>query len=337
MKTLIFGAGPLGSLYACLLHRSGKDVTLLARNKHYDYLKENGVVLFNEFTKEKIVERVKIIDSIEPEDDYDLVIVLMRKNYVIETLPILSANRNITSFLFMNNNAQGFDDYLKFFPKEKVLFGFPGGGGSRQKHMVHYVDTEKPNGKRLPITIGEIDGKTRERTKKIRNMFESSEVPVRLVDDIDSWLRYHVAFVHPIAGALLKSEDNYQLAKDKETIRTYIRAVKEGGRVLKALGFKKSFNPKFRLFSWFPETILIRILSRLFNSHFAEVAMMMHVNAAKDEMIELGNEFKALARQTRLPTPNIDELFSYISQTKSVQNEKSIGSRSHRIPGSLPG
>jgi len=39
MKTLIFGAGPLGSLYAHLLHKAGNDVTILARNEHYKFLK----------------------------------------------------------------------------------------------------------------------------------------------------------------------------------------------------------------------------------------------------------------------------------------------------------
>jgi len=53
MKTLIFGAGPLGTLYAYLLHKAGKDVTILARNKRLDYIRENGVVLKNEFTGKK--------------------------------------------------------------------------------------------------------------------------------------------------------------------------------------------------------------------------------------------------------------------------------------------
>ena len=50
MKTLIFGAGPIGSVYAYLLHKASKDVTILARNKQFDFIKENGVVLVNEFT-----------------------------------------------------------------------------------------------------------------------------------------------------------------------------------------------------------------------------------------------------------------------------------------------
>jgi 2-dehydropantoate 2-reductase len=313
MKTLIFGAGPLGSLYACLLHQAGKDVTILARNEHYKFLKENGIVLLNEFTQEKIIEKVKVVETLKEKDSYDLVIVLMRKNSIKDILPILSKNKNIANILFMGNNALGFDEYLKVLPKDKVLFGFPGGGGSRINHAVHFIDSEKPGGKRMAITLGEIDGEIKERTNQIKYLFESSAVPVNIVDDIDSWLKYHAAFVNPIAGALLKAGDNYKLAQDKDTIRTYIRAVNEGCKVLKVLGYKKSYNIKLKFFRWFPEVLLINILRQVFNSKFAEVAMMMHANAAKDEMKELGNEFKNLKNQTAIKTPNLDELISYIS------------------------
>ena len=312
MKTLIVGAGPLGSLYAYLFHKSGKNVTILARNEHYEFLKKNGIVLYNEFTQEKIIGKIDVVNNLSEEDIYDLVIVIMRKNSVKKVLPLLSKSQHIKNFLFMGNNTMGFGEYVKYLPQEKVLFGFPGGGGSRINHIVHYIDSRKPGGRRLPVVIGEMDGKIRQRTKNIRDLFESSGVPVRLVDDMDSWLKYHVAFVLPIGGALLKSGDNYKLARDHETIRMYIRAVKEAGRVLKALGYKKSYNVKLNSFYWLPEGWLIKILKKLFNSKFAEVAMMMHVNAARDEMIELGNELGKLKGQTTVPTPNLDELIPAI-------------------------
>ncbi len=312
MKTLIYGAGPLGSLYATLLHQTGNDVTILARNEHYDFIKEHGVVLINEFTNKKIIEKIPVVETIGQNDVYDLAIVIMRKNSITKLLNSLSLHKSISTFLFMGNNALGFDEYLKYLPKEKVLFGFPGGGGSRIGHVVHYVDSEKPNGKRMPMVLGEIDGKAGLRTKQIRNLFVGAGVPVKMIDDMDGWLKYHVAFVNPIAGALLKCGDNYALAKDKETIRTYLRAVKEGGRVLKALGYKKSYNFKLDLFYWMPEGILINILKKVFDSKFAEVAMMMHANAAKDEMLELAKEFKTLTEQTKIQTPNLDELIGYI-------------------------
>ena len=127
MKTLIIGAGPLGSLYTYLFHKSGKDVTLLARGEHYDFIEKNGLVLVNEFTGEETVAKVNVIDRLHAEDEYDLVIVLMRKNSVLKLLPELGKHKYLNHILFMGNNASGFQEYLKYLPKEKVLFGFPGG------------------------------------------------------------------------------------------------------------------------------------------------------------------------------------------------------------------
>ncbi|MEQ9298338.1 MAG: 2-dehydropantoate 2-reductase N-terminal domain-containing protein [Cyclobacteriaceae bacterium] len=319
MKTLIIGAGPLGGLYAYLLHRAGKDVTLLARGAHYDFLKKNGLILVNAFTEKRVVEKVNVIDRLHEEDAYDLVIVLMRKNSVLKLLPALSRYKGLHHFLFMGNNTARFDEYTRHLPAEKILFGFPGGGGSRLDHEVHYVDSEKPKGARMPVTIGEMDGMIRERTLEIKSLFESSGVPVNIVDDIDSWLKYHVAFVLPVAGALLRSGDNYQLAKDSATIREYIMAVKEAGKVLKVLGYRKSYNPKFRLFYLFPAWLLGKILRKVFDSKFAEVAMMMHVNAAGDEMAELTREFHALKKESGVATPHFDKLMSQIGNRK-VEN-----------------
>ena len=312
MKTLIIGAGPLGSLYASLLHEAGNDVTVLARNEHYNFLKENGIVLINEFTQEKIIEKINVVNSLNEDDYYDLVIVLMRKNSVKNLLPILSKNKKIPNFLFMGNNASSIDEYLNYLPKEKILFGFPGGGGTLKNHIAHYIDSEKPNGKRLPITLGEIDGTIKKRTKQIQELFESSDVPVNIVENIDGWLKYHAAYVVPLAGALLKCGDNYKLADDKNTIRKYIRSVKEAVRVVSELGYKNQLPMKIKSFNWNPEWITIKILKLVFKSKFAEIAMMMHVSAAKDEMLELGNELQTLKNQTSVKTPNLVELIKCI-------------------------
>ena len=51
MRILIYGAGPLGSLYAHLLHQAGKDVTILARDERYSYIKERGIITTKIFQK----------------------------------------------------------------------------------------------------------------------------------------------------------------------------------------------------------------------------------------------------------------------------------------------
>ena len=312
MRVLFLGAGPLGSLYAHLLHKKGGDVSVLARGERYDWLNEHGLVLLNELTGQKDSSHVNVVNELKQDDEYDLVIVLIRKNELPPVFDILAACPGVKNILFMGNNALGFDEYVKHLPVGKVLFGFPGAGGGIREQVVHYADREKPKGKRRPVTIGEIDGRNKERTLAIKSLLESAGVPVDLTPDIDGWLKYHVALVSPLVGALYKHDcDNYQAAKDKETLRALVRAAKEGGRVLRALGFRK--RPfEFNLIYWLPEFMSMMGVKGLLQSKFAEVAFAMHAKAARDEMEDLAREFQELTAKTSVATPNIDTLRSFI-------------------------
>ena len=312
MRVLFFGAGPLGSLYAHLMQKQGGDVTVLARGARYDWLKVNGLVLLNELTEQRDSSRVNMVSELKPDDEYDLVIVLIRKNKLPPVFETLAASPGVKNILFMGNNALGFGEYVKHLPKEKLIFGFPGAGGGIREQVVHYADREKANGKRRAVTIGEADGRNRERTLAIKSLFESANVPVDLTSDIDGWLKYHVALVSPFVGALYKHDcDNYRAAKDKETLHTLVRAAKEGDCVLRTLGFRK--RPfEFKLMHWLPEFMSVMSLKGLLESKFAEVAFAMHAKAARDEMEDLAHEFQELTERTSLDTPNIDTLRKFI-------------------------
>jgi hypothetical protein len=67
-----------------------------------------------------------------------------------------------------------------------------------------------------------------------------------------------------------------------------------------------------KLFYFFPEFVLVKVLKGVFNSRFAEVAMMMHVNAARDEMMQLRAEFQTLKKQSQINTPNLDKIETYM-------------------------
>ena len=314
MKILIFGAGPLGSVYAHLLLKCGGDVSILARGKRYDWLSENGLVLRNDITGLRESSRPQVVKELRQDDEYDLAIVLIRKNKLPPVFQVLAGCPGLRNILFMGNNCSGFDEYLKHLPTEKVLFGFPGAGGGICEQVVHYADREKPNGKPRAVTIGEIDGSNKARTTAIKDLFESAGVSVVLTRDIDGWLKYHVALVSPLAGALYKHEcDNYQAAKDKETLVALVRAAKEGGHVLYALGFRKRQPFAFNLFYWLPEFMSRMAVKGLLESKFAEVAFAMHANTARDEMKDLALEFRALTAKTSVATPYLNSLSSFIT------------------------
>ena len=314
MRTLFFGAGPLGSTYAHLLHQAGKDVTVLARGERHEWLRQNGLVLVNELTGEKEVSAVKVVNELKSDDTYNLVVVLVRRNKLSPVFEILAVAPRVENVLFMGNNALGFDEYLRHLPPEKLLFGFPGAGGGIREQVVHYADREKPKGTRRAVTIGEIDGQIRERTLVVKSLFESADVPVDLTSDIDGWLKYHVALILPLVCALYKHDcDNYKIARDKELLRALVRAAKEGGRVLRALGYRKRQPFEFNLFYWLPEFTSVLAAKQLLESKFAEVAFAMHAISARDEMEDLAREFQELTEKTSVDTPNLDSLWSFIA------------------------
>jgi len=53
-------------------------------------------------------------------------------------------------------------------------------------------------------------------------------------------------------------------------------------------------------------------MRRRLNSKAAEIQMAGHANAARDEMKQIADEFRTLARTTSVPTPAMDRLYIYI-------------------------
>ena len=70
MKTLVFGAGPLGSLLAGRLHKAGVDVSILARGQRLADLREHGVVLEDAHSGDRESYPVPVVE--EPGGDKGL-------------------------------------------------------------------------------------------------------------------------------------------------------------------------------------------------------------------------------------------------------------------------
>ncbi len=54
MKILFYGAGVIGSIYAAKLYEAGIDVILLAREKRYETLKNNGIIINDVLSKGRL-------------------------------------------------------------------------------------------------------------------------------------------------------------------------------------------------------------------------------------------------------------------------------------------
>ena len=310
-KILVYGAGPLGSVFAAQLAWGGNEVSILARGRRLDELREHGIVLVDAETKQRTTTRVNVVDALAPDDAYDLVLVIMRKNHALQVLPVLAANRRTPNVLFLCNNAAGPDAFVDALGADRVLIGFPGSAGYREGHVVHCL-TGRPDDK-AAVPFGEVDSRVTARTREVARILETAPgFKAEIRTDMDAWLKYHVALLFPsLAPALYAAGvDNYRLARTRDLVVLGIRAVREGFAVLESLGLPVTPR-KIQVFQQLPEPILVPLTQRLLADPRMETALVKHAEAARDEVQHLIAEFMALSRTTGVPTPTIDRLLRY--------------------------
>ena len=151
MKILVYGAGPLGSLLAARLVEGGQDVSILARGQRLLDLRKHGIILHDIQTGAWTETSLLVVENLASGDDYDLALVIMRKNHALEILPVLAANRKIPNILFLMNNAKGPGELVEALGRERVLIGFPNAAGYRRGPVIHYLAGNEEQPSRIPI------------------------------------------------------------------------------------------------------------------------------------------------------------------------------------------
>ncbi|MEA2015159.1 MAG: 2-dehydropantoate 2-reductase N-terminal domain-containing protein [Actinomycetota bacterium] len=167
MKILVYGAGVIGSIFALKLKKGGNDVIVLARGRRLEKLRKYGIVVKDVILNQKFETDIKTTGELKPDDYYDLALVIMQRQQVSEILPVLKRNTRIPAFIFMGNNVNGAEEYLKFLDKKRVMLGFGGPGGYREDHLViaAYVKDH------CVLYFGELDSKASSRVREIKDIF----------------------------------------------------------------------------------------------------------------------------------------------------------------------
>lgn len=310
MRILVYGAGNIGSLYAALLKEVGEEVSLLARGKHLDDIRERGILLEEFSSGKQTTTNVKTVACLAPGDAYDLVLVILPKNHVEEVLPILAQNRQSPNVMFFGNNAAGAGEMVEALGRTRVLLGFPGAASVTYNDSIRYHILSQQE---QPTTIGELDGSQSPRIKAIANTFRSTGFPVSISANMDAWLKTHVAEISPTANALYMVALNiHRLARNRDALLLMLRAIREGYKVLSKIGVPIT-PKKHRLFQWLPEPLLIVLMRRKLENKTARIKLG-HAVEARDEMKTLADEFRKLIRKAGIDTPSIDTLYRYLNE-----------------------
>ncbi|MFE8699444.1 ketopantoate reductase family protein [Cytobacillus sp. FJAT-54145] len=177
MKVTIVGAGSVGGFYGALLKRSGQDVTFIARGKHLEAMKENGLNVKS--SSEQFSIDAEFSGDFEDLKDTDLIIFTVKSTDTTQTIqkikPNISSNVKV---LTLQNGVDNEEVLAHEFGVENVFAG--------AAYLSAKVD--KPGsivqlGKHA-LVIGGLHESQDEFVQQVANMFQDAGVTCFVSDEI---------------------------------------------------------------------------------------------------------------------------------------------------------
>jgi len=304
MNILVYGAGVIGSLYAARLHEAGYNVSLLARGQRAVSLQTQGILLEDSSTGHRTTTQVSIVDHLAPTDSYDVVIVTVRLDQLTSILPILAANHQIPTLLFMLNNPDGMQR-LQMLEPHRVLLGFPSIGGSRQGEVIRYAHHPAL----VQTTLGEEDGQITPRLQHLATAFKRAGLSVALNSDMQSWLKTHAVIdVCMLAAVVMTQGSSAKLGRTRKHIVMMVQAVHEGLLALQAQDIPITPLGMKVLFLWMPRRLAVLCWQYILQSSIA----MPNLQGGLDEVRQMARDIMAQLQKSSIPTPTLIRLIAFL-------------------------
>lgn len=295
MRILIIGAGVLGSNLAHSI-KKGNDVTILARNKTYENLKNNGLIIKHKLGK-KSVDHFNVIDKLDENDIYDVIFVVSRFSSLDSIVKIIEKNKS-KNIVFVGNNMNA-EKYMNIKAKN-ILFAFFMAAGKKYDGYINSICLNK-------IEIGRTDGKDIS-NEFIKSIFKETKIKVTIENKMNDYLKTHACAVLPLVFASYKVDGNLKLLKkDKEYSLLIMDAIIEGYDVLKKLGYEILLKGEYENCVNKKEKCAF-IYRFMFSNFIGKMCISDHAMSAREEFILLDNEFEKLKKKSKLETKVYDKL-----------------------------
>ena len=238
MKTVIVGAGAMGSLFGGLLSLSREEVWLVdIWKEHIDAIRSKGLVIEEKGTVQAV--SINATSDIASIGKADLILYFVKTYHTGKAvMDSLVLGKEDTVFLTLQNGLGNEETICKQVDRKKVILGVTGQGATLlgPGHIRH-----AGWGKTY---VGELDGRSTERIDRIFRMFLKAGIETEVSSRIHD-LVWEKLFVNVGINALaaLLGLKNGQLLDYPETLRLMEALVNEAIEVARKKGMRIEVNP----------------------------------------------------------------------------------------------
>ena len=315
MRILVYGAGVQGCELAHRLLQNEKNVvTLLARGEWKHTLDEKGMVIRHWAQCKTTVDRVQTVDSLAPEDFYDLIFVMVQASQLPEVLPVLKENQS--EYIVFVGNQPHARSVLQAMqrPVDKIAFGFQNNAGRRENDQVVSVHAG------MSLTVGgataPLSGVFRQR---LQAAFDGVKYKLTFYNDMDEWLKCHIAFILPVCYATYAcGGDLTRLTAEQR--KQVLDAAWEACTMLKAAGVPVNDAESTNYYEACTpgRKKMERMLVVMAKTPLGRLCAADHAMHAVEEMQYLDDAFEALRKTTSVAMPAWDALRSAMPTWKTL-------------------
>lgn len=245
MKTLIVGAGIIGTIYGWALTEAGHDVTHFVRpGRAANYTDGFKIDMYDvrKGHKRDFIGHypIRVRETVQPADGYELVIVPTKHYQLLQTLQQLAPQTGNADYWLLTQNWDGPEAVDAIISPSRYVYGDAKAGGKFEgKTLI---------GTLASVDIGQVGGRHDACLDKVIALCKSAQVEVTLQENVLHYLWVQYAITGGLWPALVKAGSFEAVFANQQIGEQGVRAVRECLEVLVRRGVDLKKYPETKMY-----------------------------------------------------------------------------------------
>ncbi len=245
MKILIVGTGIIGTTYGWAFAEAGHDVKHLIRQGKGSLFPDGIDIDMYDVRKGHKRDYIghypiRITETVQPADAYEIVIVPTKHYHLVETLKKLVPQSGNADFLLLTQNWDGVREIDEIIPPSRYVFGDAKGGGK--------FDGNKLIAAIASVDVGQVEGRHDACLEKVVSLCDSAQVGVTVHKNILHYLWAQYAMTGGLWPALVKAGSMEAVLGNSKIGEQGIRAARECLEVVARRGVDLKEYPETKMY-----------------------------------------------------------------------------------------